>query len=91
MLKIMRLLKWLSTDMPYRSLEQELNQEAIVMQVIRPGKQWRVHYSGSYWNARSLQATPLQPGDIVYVIGRQNITLIVEPSLINHYQGVNQY
>ena len=85
MLKILRLLKWLFEDTHYRSLQQELDQEAIVMEVIRPGKQWRVHYSGSYWNARCPQAVPLQPGDIVYVVGRQNITLIVEPSLVSQY------
>ena len=91
MLKIMRLLKWLFTDAPHRSLQQELDQEAIVIEVIRPGKQWRIHYSGSYWNARCYQTALLQPGDVVYVVGRQNITLIVEPSLIQRYQEVNQY
>lgn len=85
MLKILSLFKWLFTDVSHSSLQQELDQEAIVMEVIRPGKQWRVSYSGSYWKARCPKETPLQPGDIVYVVSRENITLIIEPSLVSQY------
>ena len=84
MLKRLRLFKWLFTDVPPSSLQQELDQEAIVMEVIRPGKQWRVSFGGSYWNARCPQEASLQPGDIVYVVDRQNITLIIEPQLVSH-------
>ena len=83
MLEIFNLFKRLFMDTPHTSLQLGFDQEAIVMEVIQPGRQWRVSFSGSYWNARCSQEAPLQPGDVVYVVDRQNITLIIEPKLAN--------
>ncbi|MEP0879212.1 NfeD family protein [Funiculus sociatus GB2-M2] len=56
--------------------------EATVTQVIRQGAIWRVSYRASYWEARSVEPITLLPGDLVYVIGSQNITLVIEPSAL---------
>ncbi len=53
--------------------------EAVVDEVILPGKIGRVFYSGSWWPARCDQSVSLQPGETVHVLGVQDITLLVEP------------
>ncbi|NJO42658.1 MAG: hypothetical protein HC865_19080 [Cyanobacteria bacterium RU_5_0] len=55
-----------------------LANEAIVTQAIEPQKAGRIKFRGSWWPARCSQKITLSPGDIVYVVGRQNITLYVE-------------
>lgn len=54
--------------------------EAVIDEVIVPGKKWRVRYRGSFWQASSSWIdVQFQPRQIVRVIGRQNLTLIILP------------
>ncbi len=52
---------------------------AIVSSTIVPFQGGRVQFQGSWWPARCDQEITLLPGDVVQVIGRQNITLLVQP------------
>ncbi|HEY9657544.1 MAG TPA: NfeD family protein, partial [Allocoleopsis sp.] len=56
--------------------------KAIVDAAISPGRSGRIRYQGSWWSARCEQDITLSPGEEVRVVGRQNITLIVEPLAI---------
>lgn len=62
-------------DSSYNYLENE----AIVEQVIEPLRRGRVSFRGSYWFARCKQGITLFPGQMVYVVGIDNLTLVVEP------------
>jgi membrane protein implicated in regulation of membrane protease activity len=58
--------------------------KGIVSETIRPFETGRVQFQGSWWPAMfepgiSEQAVILEAGHVVQVIGRQNITLIVQP------------
>ena len=66
---------------PLIRLEQsrKLPDEAIVDATIQPGKSGRVKYRGSWWSARCEQNITLAPKQTVAVIGRSNITLLVQP------------
>ncbi|MEC4985726.1 MAG: NfeD family protein [Oscillatoria sp. PMC 1068.18] len=39
----------------------------------------RVYYKGSWWPARCVQEATLVPGQVCYVVGMNNITLLVDP------------
>ena len=55
--------------------------EAVIDRVVHPGKEWRVRYQASFWKARA--AGPhldLEPGDRVRVVGRQNLSLLIQAS-----------
>ena len=54
------------------------HKEAIVTEAIEPQKAGRVKFQGSWWPARCIQEICLNPGDVVYVVDRKNITLYVE-------------
>lgn len=53
--------------------------EAIVVKAIEPFRVGRIRFQGSWWSARCNQDITLRPGELVRVVGRQNITLLVEP------------
>ncbi|WP_416672022.1 NfeD family protein [Egbenema bharatensis] len=53
--------------------------KAIVDAMIQPSKNGRVRFQGSWWSARCEQNITILPGEAVRVVGRQNITLLVEP------------
>ena len=58
----------------------ELIGEATVDQLIRPGNTGRVRFQASWWPAVCEQDISLAPGERVYVVGHDNITLLVEPA-----------
>lgn len=58
----------------------QLKQEAIITDVLRQNEEWRVRYQASYWHARSVRPDiKLQSNDRVYVVGRQNNVLLIQP------------
>lgn len=59
-----------------------LNGEAIVDQVIEPGRSGRVRFQGSWWYARCEADLVLVRGVVVRVVGINNITLLVEPAYV---------
>ncbi len=63
----------------------ELTGQATVDQLIQAGKMGRVRFQGSWWYAQCQQDTTLVPGQVVRVVGRDNITLLVEPVLNSEY------
>lgn len=65
------------------SMPTLLRQEATVVKTIEPFKPGRVRFQGSWWFARCDQNITLLPGKLVNVVGRDNITLIVEPVVEN--------
>ena len=58
----------------------EPNKEAVITLAIESGKSGQVKFAGSWWTARCRQGIKLALGEIVYVVGRHNITLYVEPA-----------
>ena len=56
-----------------------VNQEAKICGVLRRGVEWQVHYQGTYWTARALDAsTQFSTNERVHVVGRQNLVLLIE-------------
>lgn len=55
-----------------------MSREAIVDETIMPNKIGRIRYRGSVWNAKCLQEIAINPEEIVYVVGNDGITLIVD-------------
>lgn len=53
--------------------------EAIVDEPIFPGRTGRVWFQASWWDARCEKNVVIPQNAVVYVIGRRNITLLVEP------------
>ncbi len=66
-------------NMKTQNYFNELAGEATVDQVIEPGRTGRVHFQASWWPARCHQDVTLVPGEIVHVVGHDNIILLVEP------------
>ncbi|MEA5462203.1 NfeD family protein [Leptothoe sp. PORK10 BA2] len=59
--------------------DDQSEHEAVIEDVLKPGKAWRVRYKASFWKACSNHADlDLLPQDTVHVIGRQNLTLIIQ-------------
>lgn len=55
---------------------------AVVEKSILPSYRGRVRFQGSSWFAQCEKAIEFEPGERVFVVGRRNITLIVD-SLID--------
>ncbi|HEY9642305.1 MAG TPA: NfeD family protein [Coleofasciculaceae cyanobacterium] len=64
-------------------------QKAVVATTIHPYRTGRIKFQGSWWFARCDHDITLHPGEIVHVIGRQNITLLVEPALAVSSQAIS--
>jgi membrane protein implicated in regulation of membrane protease activity len=60
-------------------LEETIVNEAVVEKAIQPGKPGRVKYQGVWWSARCLENVTLLPEQTVTVVGRMNLTLLVQP------------
>lgn len=57
------------------------SEKAIVDEEIRPNESGRVRFQNSWWPAKCDRDMTLEPGDVVRVVGIDNITLIVEAAL----------
>jgi len=62
-----------------------MSKEAVVDEIIQPNEIGRIRYRGSIWNAKCLQETTIYPEEVVYVLGNDNITLIVDTVPNNDY------
>jgi hypothetical protein len=57
-----------------------ITQEATVRRVLVPGLEWQIGFQGSFWKARSIfPNVDFMPGSRVYVVGRQNLILLIQP------------
>ncbi|NJS12707.1 MAG: hypothetical protein HC789_21200 [Microcoleus sp. CSU_2_2] len=54
------------------------SEKAIVEEEIRPNESGRVRFQNSWWPARCNREMTFQRGELVQVIGIDNITLIVD-------------
>jgi membrane protein implicated in regulation of membrane protease activity len=54
-------------------------EEGIIAEIVSEAREWRVYFIGTWWPARSLKPLRLNPGDAVRVIGRDGLTLFIEP------------
>ncbi|MEG4804447.1 NfeD family protein [Microcoleus sp. ARI1-B5] len=52
--------------------------KAVVEEEIRPGEFGRVRFQSTWWPAKCDRQITFKPGDVVRVVGLDNITLIVE-------------
>ncbi len=52
--------------------------EGVIDKVIHQGHKWRVRVHGVYWFAQSVKPAHFLPGDYVQVVGRQNMTLLID-------------
>ncbi|MGF1512475.1 MAG: NfeD family protein [Elainellaceae cyanobacterium] len=58
--------------------------EAIIDKVVSQGEKWRVKYQATTWSARGVrEGMSLCPDDIVYVVGRENLTLLIDTNSAN--------
>jgi membrane protein implicated in regulation of membrane protease activity len=57
------------------------SEKAIVDEEIRPNESGRVRFQNSWWPAKCDLEMTFEPGDVVRVVGIDNITLIVEAAL----------
>ena len=55
-----------------------MTKEAVVDEIIQPNQLGRVRYRGSLWNAKCLQDFTINTGEVVYVLGNDGITLVVD-------------
>jgi hypothetical protein len=57
----------------------DLEFQGLVDRAIVPPFPGRVEYQGSTWPAISSENIPLHPGELVQIVGRDNLTLLVTP------------
>lgn len=50
-----------------------------VIEAIKPEQVGRIRVAGSYWPARCIRSTSIEPGHNVIVVARKTINLLVEP------------
>jgi len=55
------------------------NKEGVVAETIYPDRKGCVSSNGIYWTARCAENTILLPGEVVYIVRLENITIWVEP------------
>jgi membrane protein implicated in regulation of membrane protease activity len=65
-------------DLGVNSVDR-FEKRAIVDEEIRPDRIGRVRFQGTYWPARCDLEIILPCGEIVYVVGQENLTLLVQP------------
>lgn len=59
--------------------DEQTEHEAVIEDVLEPGKCWRVRYQASFWKACTFTTgIQFQPYDLVQVIGRQNLKLVIQ-------------
>ena len=59
--------------------DEQSEHEAVIEDVLEPGKEWRVRYKASFWKACATKAgLQFSPKDVVQVVGRQNLTLVIQ-------------
>lgn len=63
-----------------RTYLEEIGNQAIVDEAIVPHLGGRVRFQSSWWPALCQRNITLLPGEIVYVVGRHNLILLVEPA-----------
>lgn len=63
--------------LPYFNFDYT-DKTAIVDEVIQPHQKGRVRFQGSVWPAECHRELTLNPGDRVQVLGRNQITLVVD-------------
>ena len=57
-----------------------IDQQATVCRILRDGWEWQVKFQGTYWTARAVETSAhFRINDHVYVVGRQNLTLLIQP------------
>jgi len=77
---IFRLQTTSNTSPSQKVIKHDFNEEAIVDEAIYPHRSGRVYFQATWWPARCEKEITLETGDIVYVVGIYNITLLVEPA-----------
>lgn len=60
----------------------DVDNEAIVTIAIPAGRIGQVRFAGSWWTARCPQKVKVPFGQVVYVVGRHNNTLYVQPGSV---------
>ena len=75
------IIQFFPTDSVKATIDEDelaIGQEAVVTEPILSGKVGRIDYSDSTWKARSCDQVEILEGDQVKIVGRENITWIVE-------------
>ena len=58
--------------------DEVIGQTAKVLEAINVGASGRIEHSDSSWSAKSHSSEPIKKGELVKIIGRDNITWLVE-------------
>ncbi|MEM9214583.1 MAG: NfeD family protein [Cyanobacteria bacterium P01_F01_bin.150] len=57
-----------------------VDQQATICRILRDGWEWQVRFQGTYWTARAADAAArFHINDRVYVVGRENLILLIQP------------